>query len=186
MCLNFNENRGFFLNSWTAKMEYQRRKYAKQNLLSTCFSFMGRCHGPFITLSCHTNTHTRSYARTCSVFIVVVFVVVALTFMLIANGVTNIIHWIKIRNSILSWEFQSWNCTKQFHDYSLKTQDWDCCFFASIALCVVKLGRARKKLIAKNANLPVWVCDFCWLFFAFLLMIRANRILSIQRSKWFC
>lgn len=30
-----------------------------------------------------------------------------LTSMLIANGVTNIIQWIKIRNSFVSWEFQS-------------------------------------------------------------------------------
>lgn len=51
----------------------------------------------------HKHTH-----RTCSIAVAVAVVVfVALTFMLIANGVTNIIHWIRIRNSILSWEFQS-------------------------------------------------------------------------------
>lgn len=135
--------------------------------------------------------HTNIQARTCStiaaeavdVDIIVVVFFVALTFMLIANGVTNIIHWIKIRNSIASWEFQSWNSTEQFHDYSLKTQDWDGCvhsFAASRSMC--------GQHIANNANIPMRACDFycccCWwwCFFAFFA-IQVNRILSIQRSK---
>lgn len=118
----------------------------------------------------HKHTH-----RTCSIAVAVAVVVfVALTFMLIANGVTNIIHWIRIRNSILSWEFQSWNCTKQFHEYSLKihTQDWDCrAFFAS-----------SRSMCGQNANLPMWVWEFYCCFLAFFPN-RVNRILSIHRSK---
>lgn len=104
----------FSFNSLAAEMKYKRNKYAKQNLLPAFHLWddvmvrSSRSHA--------TRTHTRAHIH--SVFMVVF--VVALTFMLIANGVTNIIYWIKIRNSILSWEFQSRNCTKQFHDYSIE------------------------------------------------------------------
>lgn len=58
-----------------------------------------------------------SYARTHGAVYVVVIAV--LTLMLIANGVTNIIHWIKIRNSILSWYRGNFN-----RNYTQKPFSW--------------------------------------------------------------
>lgn len=128
-----------------------------------------------------TQTHARTH-RTCSIIVGVVVVFVALTFMLIANGVTNIIHWIRIRNSILSWEFQSWNCTKQFHDYSLKIHKIGIAvrfFLLLLARCVVKKEKIhREKCKSPNVSMGVLLL----LLFAFF-PIRVNRILSIQRSE---
>lgn len=155
---------------------------------------MGRCHGPFITLSCHTRTHTHkhSYSYSHSHTHIFIIVFVALTFMLIANGVTNIIHWIKIRefHLIVGISIME-NCTKQFHDYSLQvlyTWDWDCFFLLLqfISISVVKVKKRAEKIHREKCKSPsVWACEFLLLlfFFAFFL-IWVNRILSIERSKW--
>lgn len=131
------------------------------------------CHGPCITLSCRTRTHART-----QYFVIVAAV---LTSMLIANGVTNIFHWIKIRNSVLSWYRGNFNrnYTKPFHDCSMKTQDWDCFSSLSLTLCVVKL-RQEKKLIAKNANLPVSVRLFV---VTFLFLSGSSNSYIFYRSE---